>query len=763
MKHIYLKNRIFQAGIVVILMILCLEYVKSQSYKTLPGVSCLITDECDSYEIIFKDCYDTISVSVLSENLCNKGKRELGIKRMTEWFPVDEQQKTLSMYGGFNYARWEFADIDGNITRIDHDDAIYNDVYDTTLANNSIDSVNIPKKSTMGRVTYFKDQSMFLYYLKCIVKGILQGDFKEGMEQCAKIRTAYDNLKNQEVYINYGLMPSTASLFYENTFSVNSIENGDILQYTQEKGWILLKKNGEEMMISCEVELHEGNSICIYAGNEAVAYQVAFDGQSNYEDKGVYGIRWKIDSTDIVCERVADSIYFHTNYLINDTWAVPYLNDFDNVYPWAEIRECYMDDSGKVYYYLSDEMEQSELNHMVEIPKFYVKREQSEGYEYIYISKYPKDGFDIDPAFRTENGSIADYVYVGKYLSSISDGKIGCYDDTVPLIDLSLNDINNYVDEKGQNWEELDLVTLNMLQRLWLVETGVKNSQSIFKGYTEATFIWSSNKDPKYAVKSEENTNRIYIKKTDYTSKLRVGDNVIVITYLYEDCYSAYLYFTDNYKNDNKIWQRCIVDIQEKNSMYEISFSGEAMNIIQDQSIIANLPVNNGTTDDILYHSGTSNEIAGKDTFKYRNMENMWGVICTILDNAYIKDETFVIQYPSGETAVMECNLPKQSKGGSVAKSFECGVKSFSYDADNSLIMFPETISEGATLTNSFGDWYARPLNDFYMDSEKDSIQYITYGMTWDLANYAGLFAYRIQPTETMRRVENGSRLIWRD
>lgn len=317
------------------------------------------------------------------------------------------------------------------------------------------------------------------------------------------------------------------------------------------------------------------------------------------------------------------------------------------------------------------------------------------------------------------------------------------------------------VSNKGKGWQEIDLVTLNMIQRLWLVETAVKNTQSIFKGYTESTFIWSNDSDPKYAVETEYNTNTIKIVKNSYTSKFEVNDNVIVISYEKEDQYSAYKFFNENYVNDDEMWQRKIVSIDEDQNYLYISFSGEPIDIIGGESIIANLPESCGATNDINYHTGTECGREGKNSFKYRNIENLWGNVCTVLQGVTVENSTITVTYPSGIEKELPYVLPEQSKGGSVAKSYECAIRTLWYDEDDNLLMLPQTIGDGATLSNNFGDWLAVPVSDLYLDTNQ--CQYITYGMTWDLARYAGLFAYRVQPTYSSQRVENGSRIIYRN
>lgn len=168
---------------------------------------------------------------------------------------------------------------------------------------------------------------------------------------------------------------------------------------------------------------------------------------------------------------------------MGDQWiGTSDVNDFDCVYPWSDIRMCKIAEDGTVIYSDDVEYEQASADVMVEIPCFYVKRTIDNDYEYIWISQTADEGYEIDPAF-IKNGKILDKIYVGAYLSGYGENnKIGSYNDTQPIINLSLNAVKQDISEKGNNWSELDLQTLSMLQKLFLVETACKDSQALFMG-----------------------------------------------------------------------------------------------------------------------------------------------------------------------------------------------------------------------------------------------------------------------------------------
>ena len=75
-------------------------------------------------------------------------------------------------------------------------------------------------------------------------------------------------------------------------------------------------------------------------------------------------------------------------------------------------------------------------------------------------------------------------------------------------------------------------------------------------------------------------------------------------------------------------------------------------------------------------------------------------------------------------------------------------------DRRNSLIMLPVETGMGASPTTGYVDLWAYPKS-----SQKSDLV-LTYGLTWDLRNYAGLFAYRVASAST-KAPKNGSRLIY--
>lgn len=80
-------------------------------------------------------------------------------------------------------------------------------------------------------------------------------------------------------------------------------------------------------------------------------------------------------------------------------------SDFDNYYPWREIRRETLS-TGDV---------------MVRIPKFWYRRYREGSIEYLKIADRAQDGYKLHPSFK-HAGVETDVIYVGVYKTS-ADGK----------------------------------------------------------------------------------------------------------------------------------------------------------------------------------------------------------------------------------------------------------------------------------------------------------------------------------------------------
>ena len=138
-----------------------------------------------------------------------------------------------------------------------------------------------------------------------------------------------------------------------------------------------------------------------------------------------YGIRW-LGTSSTVCERLGDAVGLVANAHLGNT--NPVINDFDNIYPWSDMRLCNLDESGNVLAYIGEPnfaRDGSNGDVMVEIPKFYYKRRKVGIVEEWWICELPIGGYELHPLF-IDGGIEMSKAYMSAYnLSESADGTKG--------------------------------------------------------------------------------------------------------------------------------------------------------------------------------------------------------------------------------------------------------------------------------------------------------------------------------------------------
>ncbi len=181
------------------------------------------------------------------------------------------------------------------------------------------------------------------------------------------------------------------------------------------------------------------------------------------------------------------------------------------------MRRCVLSDAGVVQYYLdpndstkkadgtSANLDGTDGQVMVQIPKFYFKYEYSSPTHTYKISDRPQTGFNLHPAF-VKAGVEVDYRYMGAYegiwYDASADGGAGAYADPDNSNDLSLS-ISTANDKigsisgqypivgvtrgecrlmsanRGTGWHQQDWYLTHAVQLLFVTEYGDFNSQEV--------------------------------------------------------------------------------------------------------------------------------------------------------------------------------------------------------------------------------------------------------------------------------------------
>ncbi|MDF2512316.1 MAG: hypothetical protein K0S04_2182 [Herbinix sp.] len=639
--------------------------------------------------------------------------------RITKWFPVlAKQGKSLVLSGtAHNRSTWQFMTAEGEILTEEGTPRKYGKEGDV-LQEKTVSKVDIPTKAVAARV-YFVN-------------------YKESGA----------DLLDDRLQIEYGSVPTNYQNTRVNKISLPSMKMNSVISL-KGSNWSITDTEATVALDLEAPELQVGTTLSI-AASTACEVQVTWKEDSNIIRTGAYGVRWNLNDSNPVCERVGDAVGLHFNAPMGEAMLTPYKNDFDYIYPWSDIKICAVkvlqDGSRRITYSGTKgfALDGSAGNIMVEIPKFYCKREIVDNYEYLWVSPTKQEGFVLDPSFITSKGEV-DTIYIGAYLSSIVNNKLASVSKSFPLIKKSYSELQKLI-ENSDGFAECDLLSILTAQRLYLVETAVLDSQSVFSGNVNMPYLLKDKTTSYYAVSSEEETNRIIVSKTKMTSKFHLGDAVAVI--------SSWEVF-----DNTSEYQREITEINDLgNETLEIKFTGKPVNIIKQETGITCIPAKNGETDMIPALTGAAASYSGQSSFKYRGIENLWGNVSIFLDRAYVKNSRLFIDYPDNRTTEIDYTLPVQNVQLS-AKQFGSPtnmiVRKMGYDKSNPLIMFPSEIGNGALTSSYYCD-------SWYNLAEKDVTYVLTYGGAWDNKGYAGVFNFRATFTEKDVLPYNGSRIMLR-
>ena len=177
----------------------------------------------------------------------------------------------------------------------------------------------------------------------------------------------------------------------------------------------------------------------------------------------VYGVKRLISSSDPSWERINDSVGLTANATKDGSYVA---NDFDNLYPWCDIKTVNMADDGTISAEIGDanfKFDGSNGEVMTYIPPFYYQRIQEDGYEYIRISNNYFVGSEHSSGF-----------YIGRYTtSSGAHSKSG----VLSQVSTNITSFRTQARAKGDGWQQLDY-HYYLIELLYLVEYANYNIQA---------------------------------------------------------------------------------------------------------------------------------------------------------------------------------------------------------------------------------------------------------------------------------------------
>lgn len=345
-----------------------------------------------------------------------------------------------------------------------------------------------------------------------------------------------------------------------------------------------------------------------------------------------YGIRWLVSDPDDEGERCFGVVGMEATIGIG---ANPGHSDFDNAYPWSQIKRCNIrnDDGVDVVTYEGEDgfaLDGSNGEVFVRIPKFSVLRYVKDGYEYRVIGVA---GAPIHEAFL-ENGKELDEIFIGAFEGFIGvDAKLHSISGVLPTSNETPRTYLDAAKENGGCYSLYDNRCVDAIWTLMAVEFGKRNSNRII-GWGASNYLQPIAQYK--AVQATESGNVVVIGKLakEVVNKVPVGSNLTIC----------------KINQNTIIAQRKILSVTSDGDYTEIAFDGSPLTISTD-CFIGSAALNTNFCEDtpsgaLSYHTGRADWIPGSSTqnqVRYRWIENVIGNLWHYLPDVTFKDRRMYV------------------------------------------------------------------------------------------------------------------------
>ena len=620
----------------------------------------------------------------------------------TEWISIDESKNYIYITGNINCAQWQFVDESGSYYKY-IDEADFKNTETHGFESKTFSAAKIPEGAIKARVTYYDKN------IKTNVKA------------------------DDKIFVGYGSGLNGYSNFKSQTFNIPDLNENQYIEYKNKK-WYLVDGD-KQSELDLPAVTAKGNATVNLSGQLCGIVDLNLKPMAEIKnDKSLqYGIKYSKKTSIATCERLGSAQGMNFDYVIDDEWYYGTGNDFDNAYPWCEMTLCNLsvDDNGDEKITLEGDKnfktDGSNGNVMVRVPKFYTKREVKDGYEYIWISGEKHKGYTLEPVFIDSYGEENDFVYMSAYLGGLKDEKIVSAAGTYPVIQLEYGDMLDYAENNGNGFDELNFLMVSALQKLFIIETGTIDSSEIFAGDTYLYYQYDTTdyETSGFACEDAKKSNVIKIYNNYNTIKISKGSSITIFN------------GWKKYKNNDGS-QREVLNINVTEKYMEITFDGDPIDISKHKTLISNIPAKTGKTDSLKYCTGTIGGTLGKQSFKYRNIENLFGSALIMLDDdAYVQDGYFYYETADGNSNYVEYEIAEQKTDLSSYEKINTAmcIKEMGFDKDNPTVMLPTVVGKGASAYGYYGD--------LWMYTENYEPRYIMYGGADDNERVAGVFHMR--------------------
>lgn len=483
-------------------------------------------------------------------------------------------------------------------------------------------------------------------------------------------------------------------------------------------------------------------------------------------DKGkIYGI--EIDETQVRGgeRRIMDAAQMRNDYVVGDCFQKNGgKNDFDDAYPFGAMRLCNLRlVNGEKYIVFEGEPGFDRTgkngNVMVQIPKFYSRREKQGTVERWMVSGTCHPGFSFEPCFLRD-GEELDYIYVGAYNSCRKGNGIYSSAGCTPDVMKSIEEFEREYTDDG--YDPYDFAVMLCLQKLCVIELGTRQLKQTLGGvcmmkysHTPGTPITALGKN-RISMEFHET-----LRNQHFAPGHDIAFGRVKLSYRFRRR------VTEVRKNpDNDQWLDIFYDGED--------LSGE-LEAYKDSAY--GTPQDNGKTDDLSYHTGRcdmqapfAQEVAHLlSPFRYRNIENVWGNVWEFVSGLRMRELTFLYTFDPNQYQESSegwhshpVPVPEQHLLPDHDPDGPHWISELSLDEERPLVALPMEVASGGV-----GDWYDAVINaykdkDYASEPVDPEKEYCTAtGGAWD-HKFASPFLYRCFMQRTSKNWLYSNRLCLR-
>lgn len=331
-----------------------------------------------------------------------------------------------------------------------------------------------------------------------------------------------------------------------------------------------------------------------------------------------YGVKWSTTDPDDLGSRCFAAEGLTATIGVGATDGQ---SDFDNIYPWSEMKRCNIrinSAGAKIVTFEGEDgfaLDGSNGDVFVRIPRFGVEKYTQDGYEYRVITA---EGAP-HPAFR-EGDKLLDEIFVGAYEGYIdADSKLRSQAGVIPTSNRVAADYLAAARANSSNHTLYDMRTVDAIWTLLAVEYGCRNASQVL-GYGAADFM-------------QANGYYTYL----WAVEAATASNTIKITGGWPAARKVYMPVGSNMlicKADqaNVIAERKILSIEDDGTYMTITFNGDPVDI-DTTCFVGSAALNTNFVEDcptgaLTWHTGRAAWDSGaevRNPIRYRWIENPHG------------------------------------------------------------------------------------------------------------------------------------------